>query len=244
MIKFFRQIRQSLIMTNQTGKYIKYAIGEIVLVVVGILIALQINNWNEAQKLNGQLNQYKANLIAELEKDLREIDSLNNFRLECKNSVMNYVKYYDKEDMIIDSLIAKRKAMKPVVRPFNKSSYTLQELSNTGNISLFNNEQKLAIVQLKNLQDKSEFMETSTIDICIRSYEQLAQNSDILYEENFSSKEHPEVRGWRFNPDTKQHRLLHNHLTDLLSLYKIQDEVIYPQLRAATVHLLAKLKEK
>ena len=47
MIKFFRHIRQTLIMENKTSKYLKYAIGEIVLVVIGILIALQINNWNQ-----------------------------------------------------------------------------------------------------------------------------------------------------------------------------------------------------
>ena len=50
MIKFFRKIRQNLLMRNKSGKYLKYAIGEIVLVVVGILIALQINNWNENRK--------------------------------------------------------------------------------------------------------------------------------------------------------------------------------------------------
>ena len=50
MIKFFRHIRRSLIQKNQMGKYFKYAIGEILLVVIGILIALQINNWNEDRK--------------------------------------------------------------------------------------------------------------------------------------------------------------------------------------------------
>ncbi|WP_211356669.1 DUF6090 family protein [Polaribacter glomeratus] len=57
MIKFFRRIRKTILTENlpeaqkkTTGKYFKYAIGEIVLVVIGILIALQINNWNELQK--------------------------------------------------------------------------------------------------------------------------------------------------------------------------------------------------
>ena len=50
MFKFFRNIRQSLLMENKTSKYFKYAIGEIILVVIGILIALQINNWNENRK--------------------------------------------------------------------------------------------------------------------------------------------------------------------------------------------------
>jgi hypothetical protein len=50
MIKFFRHIRQRLLSEGKTGRYLKYAIGEIVLVVIGILIALQINNWNESKK--------------------------------------------------------------------------------------------------------------------------------------------------------------------------------------------------
>ena len=54
MIKFFRRIRQNLLSEGKTGKYLKYAIGEIILVVIGILIAVQINNWNENQRLKTQ----------------------------------------------------------------------------------------------------------------------------------------------------------------------------------------------
>jgi hypothetical protein len=49
MIKFFRKIRYDLMEKNKTAKYLKYAIDEIILVVIGILIALQMNKWNEAR---------------------------------------------------------------------------------------------------------------------------------------------------------------------------------------------------
>ena len=76
MIKFFRKIRQNLLMENKTGKYLKYAIGEIVLVVIGILIALSINNWNEEIKNRAFekeiLEQIRANLI----KDKQTLESI------------------------------------------------------------------------------------------------------------------------------------------------------------------------
>ena len=52
MIKFFRKIRQKMLTENKFNKYLIYAFGEIVLVVIGILIALQINTWNENKKSN------------------------------------------------------------------------------------------------------------------------------------------------------------------------------------------------
>ncbi|MBT8300632.1 MAG: hypothetical protein KJO63_04830 [Maribacter sp.] len=82
MIKFFRRIRQNLLSAGKTGKYLKYAIGEIILVVIGILIALQINNWNEARKQNlrelALLKELKADLIFSIE----EIDTVSFYNLE------------------------------------------------------------------------------------------------------------------------------------------------------------------
>lgn len=67
MLKFFRRIRQKLLAENKFSKYLLYAFGEIVLVVIGILIALQINNWNEEKKNKAFekeiLEQLSANLI-------------------------------------------------------------------------------------------------------------------------------------------------------------------------------------
>ena len=52
MIKFFRKIRYTLMEQNKTAKYLKYAIGEIILVMIGILFALQVNNWNQQRIAN------------------------------------------------------------------------------------------------------------------------------------------------------------------------------------------------
>lgn len=86
MVKFFRKIRQNLLIANKTGKYFKYAMGEILLVVIGILIALQINNWNEQRKdkikeqdiLNQLQEDYQSNLLQLEEKMLTRRISLNS----------------------------------------------------------------------------------------------------------------------------------------------------------------------
>lgn len=79
MIKFFRRIRQKLLMENRASKYLLYAIGEIVLVVIGILIALQINNWNENRKLQNAQNLLLIDLYDNLRADSIVLE--NNRRL-------------------------------------------------------------------------------------------------------------------------------------------------------------------
>ncbi|NKI30420.1 DUF6090 family protein [Croceivirga thetidis] len=76
MIKFFRKIRQNLLSEGKTGKYFKYAIGEIFLVVIGILIALQINNWNESRKADIALKEYLVKIKSNTLEDIIELDSL------------------------------------------------------------------------------------------------------------------------------------------------------------------------
>lgn len=80
MIKFFRQIRQRLLIENPTngraGRYLLYAIGEIVLVVIGILIALQINNWNESRKKEENELQIYHQIITDLDSEYLIIEGL------------------------------------------------------------------------------------------------------------------------------------------------------------------------
>ncbi len=75
MIKLFRNIRKSLLAEGKTSKYLKYAIGEIILVVIGILIALQINNWNENQKLKKEEIKLLHALEKEIESNITSLDT-------------------------------------------------------------------------------------------------------------------------------------------------------------------------
>lgn len=74
MIKFFRKIRYDLMEKNKTGKYLKYAIGEIVLVVIGILIALQINNWNERSKQRIEEIRLLEKVSIDLRSDINQLE--------------------------------------------------------------------------------------------------------------------------------------------------------------------------
>ena len=98
MIKFFRQIRQNLIMENKTSKYFKYAIGEIILVVIGILIALQINNWNENRKQSKQERAILSQLRFEFISNLNQLNQKILSKKETVKSALQLFKYIDFEE--------------------------------------------------------------------------------------------------------------------------------------------------
>tara|TARA_R110002073_G_scaffold313380_2_gene485267 strand:+ start:38164 stop:38901 length:738 start_codon:yes stop_codon:yes gene_type:complete len=77
MIKFFRKIRFDLMEKNKTGKYLKYAVGEIVLVVIGILIALSINNWNENRLSKNLSIEFHERMADELDAVIKRSNSDN-----------------------------------------------------------------------------------------------------------------------------------------------------------------------
>ncbi len=78
MLRFFRQIRQKLIEKENMRKYIWYALGEILLVMVGILLALQVNNWNEQRKNRASAELILAGVSADLLNDVREAQLVLN----------------------------------------------------------------------------------------------------------------------------------------------------------------------
>lgn len=78
MIKFFRKIRQKMLTENKFSNYLLYAFGEILLVVIGILIALQINNWNENNKNRSAEKEYQKELLKDFEINLKKSNAVVN----------------------------------------------------------------------------------------------------------------------------------------------------------------------
>ncbi|MEM8998977.1 MAG: DUF6090 family protein [Bacteroidota bacterium] len=94
MIKFFRKIRQKLLSENKFSKYLIYAVGEIILVVIGILIALQINNWNEQKKERQKETKLLNQLVLDLKYNLNEISDMYGdvlIRSVAKDSILNHL---------------------------------------------------------------------------------------------------------------------------------------------------------
>jgi hypothetical protein len=91
MISFFRKIRQQFLEKNKMGNYFKYAFGEIFLVVIGILIAISINGWNESRRLDNLEHEYYCRLLEDAQQDLEQINqfiTLSQDRLAASNEAV------------------------------------------------------------------------------------------------------------------------------------------------------------
>ena len=121
---------------NKTGKYFKYAIGEIVLVVIGILIALQINNWNELNKIDLVRQSYYEQLINDLDKDSINIQK---YIIILENSINTFEKYLDKletPDLEIEVVLNELGDIQVTYSIITFNTNTSDILMSTGDIEL------------------------------------------------------------------------------------------------------------
>lgn len=153
MISFIRKIRQKLLNKNKIGSYLKYALGEIFLVVIGILIALSINNWNEAKK-NAKREQA---FLTNLQQDLRS-DSLRLTKIKVQlKTAVSYKRVFESHMQGIrvetDSLNAHFLQQYNLLIDFVPNSTTVDELSNNGLNLISNASLRRKIVTLYNTYD-------------------------------------------------------------------------------------------
>ncbi|WP_228852917.1 DUF6090 family protein [Aegicerativicinus sediminis] len=140
MIKFFRKIRQKMLAENKFGKYLTYAIGEIVLVVIGILIALQINNWNQERLNKKQEHQILSQLLKEYTSNLKQINQKIEIRKEMLNSCFRLLQYQNEKPESIDQDSLDAFLFRITIRPtFDPELSVSNELINSGKLYLIEN---------------------------------------------------------------------------------------------------------
>jgi hypothetical protein len=154
MINFFRKIRKKLADDNKPLKYMRYAIGEILLVVIGILIALSINNWNENRKKDEVRRNYYVQMLQDLEQDkilmgehIKRIDSI-------LVKVQTYKEIFRKPDLPIWEITS---IMEKVFESgygwdFETNTNTITTLQSTGDIKLIPPILRNKILDLKRKQ--------------------------------------------------------------------------------------------
>ena len=140
MIKFFRNIRRKLASEKRFLSYSRYALGEILLVVLGILIALQVNNWNESQKQKKQETIYLQNLRIDLKKQIQLLDYYIDFEDIFIQDCKDIIKHYEQNDGFnkMDSLFPKINDLS-VRLSFTNANTTLLEIMNSGEINIVEN---------------------------------------------------------------------------------------------------------
>ena len=141
MIKFFRKIRQKLLTEKKINKYLIYAFGEIILVVIGILIALSINNWNENRKTNLKEQALLVALNQELTtnfKELNRIIEVNRKRNDGAHKLVSALspKKSTLTDIEISELWYNALAREAVYKP---SLGVLKEAISSGSLSIIKN---------------------------------------------------------------------------------------------------------
>ena len=161
MIKFFGKIRKKMLTKNKFGKYLIYAIGEITLVVIGILIALQVNKWKENQaeikqqnvilsNLNLELNNNLKNLKAAIEFSEMQINSSENLLLSMNNLKTNTYKG-EKLDSLLSHLTFSK---------WNRSNLNIKSLESSGSLNAVENiELKKLIYDWMNQIEELEILE-------------------------------------------------------------------------------------
>ncbi|MFA0964396.1 DUF6090 family protein [Roseivirga sp. BDSF3-8] len=138
MIKIFRKVRRKLLSKNEFGKYLTYAIGEIILVVIGILIALQINNWNQREQMKKEELKTLVSLKESIRMNIAEFDYIYKAQVVRNESLQKAIfnNISNKPIGYLDSLINTN------VRnyTFDPSTGIYSSIINSGKIELITND--------------------------------------------------------------------------------------------------------
>lgn len=141
MIKIFRKTRQKLLMQNKTGQYFKYAVGEILLVVIGILIALYINNWNEGRKDRIKEKAILYELHKDFTKNLKEFNIISSIHTNSLKASEKFKGYINHSDLFtVKDSIAKYYFLAFNSTSYNPSNGVVESLISSGEYKIIKND--------------------------------------------------------------------------------------------------------
>lgn len=266
MIKFFRRIRQRLLTENKISKYLLYAVGEIILVVIGILIALQINNWNQNQNEQNKIKEYAASLIQDLEGDLKmtgEIQRQNEEIVTRIDSLKWYILNRKIED--ISNLTMLYFTLNKPHRPYVWNRTTITELKNSGALGLIKNDSLSKMISEYDafthhldddfINDRIQFEKATDLSVSVvnHNYPNLFEFSEKLLPNNnerennfFESKEYVEAKSIDLGLITKDLDKIHemtNSYNVLMRYLRIRTDVELPKLAHDAEKMITLLKE-
>jgi len=229
MINFFRKIRKRLLADNRFRRYLFYAIGEIILVVIGILLALQINTGNDKRKKQNQVKSYAQKLILDLKQDILEVKLIKwqakaaYLRLD---SLTNYTKHlsideYKNLDLYVLTNNARYKPYS-----WNRASY--EELKSTGILNYFNND--------------------SLVNLLVK-YEALTKHLDIDYEEDIelikdANRLKNKVVNSNYEGDPHSINITTLYIFDPVKIIDYQKSNFYIELEQQPIDFIDKNKKK
>lgn len=173
MIQFFRTIRKKLVVEGKARTYLKYAIGEIFLVVIGILIAVQINTYNEGLKKEKLKMSYIQNMINDLTKDTIQLNAnldLNQFLIMKIDSVNHFFSHPATTVDDVYAFIQNSQLFSGLRVLNNYNTNTFDILISGGNIDLFGNDFTNDLMELNRLQLSEMNVTQGNVDIYFDFY--------------------------------------------------------------------------
>ena len=184
MIKFFRQLRQKLLTENKISKYLLYAFGEIVLVVIGILIALQINNWNDGRLQQTAAKSFYKNTIQQLMEDRRNLEG----QIAYNNKDIKQFRYAI--DLIEENTRSAKDSLWAITgkladySDFDRQGNLYETIVNSGDVKLLKNEEiKKRLRKLEETYLYINRMETIHYNAIMQMIPEISKTIKIAYKE-------------------------------------------------------------
>jgi hypothetical protein len=252
MLTFFRRIRKGLLDGGRTskpaspaGRYLLYAIGEIALVVIGILIALQINNWNESRKLKNLEKEMLSELNISLKRDLSDIE----YNIQMQREA------YESQGLILEWLDSDRPYVDSLCHHFSKAHLATVFISNDGSFETLKT-LGLGLISNDSLRNKISSLYDHNYDHyndLERRYSDLVQymfsttNEEYFDKTEFFDATHPDMLGCMTPIDEhriKTDNVFKYHLNTVRSYNILVIENVIAEARAELINLIGMIEKE